>query len=480
MTTNPQPPNPRPNPPGGASVPGSATGKAAVGASGGPGTLQADGSRWIWPFRLTERIGVGGMGEVYRGQFVPKKIEVAVKMLPEDVTDPVVLQRFERELEVLKSLRHPNIVRCFGGVCEDDVRFYAMELVTGGTLEDLLRARGRLSWEQVVEYGQQMAAALSAAHAKSVVHRDLKPANFLITGDGKLKLADFGLAFIEAKRRITRAGKTAGTVLYMSPEQIRGREVAAASDLYSLGCVLYEMLSGNPPFDGDAQATILHAHVMTPPPRLASLVMDCPAELEQLVHKLLQKDPADRPRSADEVSLALRSMTPDLVMAEPRRTGGTGNQPLTLPATSAPPPTPLDRTKSLPKLPRVAAQKAGWVVPSLAGLAALLAATTWWQWSSAASLDAYRQAWISEAATAGGNQVAAIAVLGRLGAGDAEVIRTLQAAMDSPDASVRAAAATSAGELDSGDMDLNGRLRQLAKGDESDIVRSAATRALTD
>ena len=112
--------------------------------------------RWIWPFELKERLGEGGMGVVYRGRYVVKNIDVAVKMLPDDVTNPVVLARFEREMEVLKTLRHPNIVRSFGGVCEDKQRFYAMELMQGGSLEDQLQERGRLPWETVIEYGLQM------------------------------------------------------------------------------------------------------------------------------------------------------------------------------------------------------------------------------------------------------------------------------------------------------------------------------------
>ena len=496
MTDSPLPPS---TPPGGSGASRPSGRKAVTTAhairsdSGvaGPGTLQEDGSRWIWPFRLTEKLGVGGMGVVYRGQYVPKKLEVAVKMLPEDVTDPVVLQRFERELDVLKSLRHPNIVRCFGGSCEDDARFYAMELVSGGTLEDLLQQRGRLSWEQTIEYGQQMAAGLSAAHAMGVVHRDLKPANFLITSDGKLKLADFGLAFIEAKRRITRAGKTAGTVLYMSPEQIRGREVGAASDLYSLGCVLYEMLSGQPPFDGDAQATILHAHVMTPPPRLASLVMDCPPALEKLVHQLLAKEPADRPRSAEEVQVALKSMTPDLVIAEPKRnplSGRRSNQPLTLPggaggsgdSFAASPFAGVTKSASLPRLPRSDSRLPSWTLPLAIGTAVVMAGLAWQQMSRAAALQPYRDAWLQTASRTGPQQTAALELVGRLGHGDAASLAVIRAALDSPDAKVRQAAAEAAVNLKSGDMDLNGRLRQLAKDDPNDGVRSAAAQAVAN
>ncbi len=176
-------------------------------------------SRWIWPFELLERIGEGGMGVVYRARYVINDREVAVKMLPDDVSSPTVLARFEREMEVLKGLRHPHVVRSFGGVCEDKHRFYAMELVEGGSLESRLRERGRLPWEQVVDFGIQMCSALQYLHDNGVVHRDVKPANFLIAGNGQLKLSDFGLASVIAARRITTAGKTAGTLLYMAPNR---------------------------------------------------------------------------------------------------------------------------------------------------------------------------------------------------------------------------------------------------------------------
>jgi eukaryotic-like serine/threonine-protein kinase len=275
--------------------------------------------RWIWPFELMEQIGEGGMGVVYRARYVVNNREVAVKMLPSDVSDKVVLARFERELEVLKSLKHPNIVRCFGGVCEDKGRFYAMELVSGGTLENELQRRGRLAWEAVVQYGLQMCSALEWAHQQGVVHRDVKPSNFLITSDGQLKLGDFGLATMAAARKITQAGKTAGTFLYMAPEQIRGQEVTRRTDLYALGCVFFELLTGRPPFTGDTPAATLHMHLKSPAPRVSQLALDCPAALDQIVSKLMEKSPADRFDSAEEVSRVLRTVTPTITVRSPKR-----------------------------------------------------------------------------------------------------------------------------------------------------------------
>jgi len=276
-------------------------------------------SRWIWPFELKERLGEGGMGVVYRGRYVVKDIDVAVKMLPDDVTNPIVLARFEREVEVLNSLQHPNIVRSFGGVCEDKRRFYAMELMSGGSLEDQLQQRGRLPWETVVEYARQMCAALVYLHEHGVVHRDLKPANFLLDDQGRLKLSDFGLASVIAARRITTAGKTAGTLLYMAPEQIRGGDITPQTDLYALGCVLYELLTGQPPFIGDTPAETMHRHCRAEIPRITPIVLDCPVALEKLIIQLLAKEPADRPADAQVVGREVSLVTYKIsVISRPR------------------------------------------------------------------------------------------------------------------------------------------------------------------
>ena len=245
------------------------------------------GSKWIWPFELLEQIGEGGMGVVYRARYVVNDRQVALKMLPADVTDETALARFERELAVLKSLKHPNIVRCFGGSCENKRRFYAMELIEGGTLEDLLRTHKKLRWERVVEYGIQMCSALDASHRANVIHRDVKPSNFLIADDGTLKLSDFGLASVAASRRITAAGKTAGTFLYMAPEQIRGHAVTPQTDMYALGCVLYELITGKPPFVAETPAATLHMHCHAEPERPTTKALDCPPALEEIILTLM-------------------------------------------------------------------------------------------------------------------------------------------------------------------------------------------------
>lgn len=276
-------------------------------------------SRWIWPFELQDKLGEGGMGVVYRARYVGNDRIVAVKLIPPEVAaDPTLLARFEREMDVLKQLRHPNIVHSFGGVCDNQQRFYAMELVEGGTLADILRDRGRLAWDTVIEYGLQMCAGLQCAHERGVVHRDVKPANFLVTPAGKLKLSDFGLATMAAATRITAAGRTLGTLQYMAPEQIRGKPpISNRTDLYALGCVFFELLTGKPPFEAEHPAEVLHKHLKDAPPRLNDQMLDCPPELDQLVADLLEKDPQNRPATATAVAERLQAMVQPSRLRDP-------------------------------------------------------------------------------------------------------------------------------------------------------------------
>lgn len=441
--------------------------------AGRPSGRAADGSEWVWPFKLIRRIGEGGMGVVYLGEYAVNGREVAVKMLPNDVTDPVILKRFEQELEILKGLKHPNIVRCFGGVCENEKRFYAMELVDGGTLEEELDRRGRLPWEQCVEYGREMAAALQASHERNIVHRDVKPGNFLKTNDGRLKLSDFGLARIDAGRNITRAGKTAGTVLYMAPEQIRGKEITPAADLYAFGCVLYEMLSGQTPFDGESSAAILHAHVLNTPKRLASLATDCPPALEELVHELLEKDPADRPVSAADVGNRLDNLSQTTAVTRSTGSGHVSSVPLSQPTAAA----PDSDTRTLPSQ-RVLRGAPKELTAALAGLSAVLLAAAVWQSGRASNLATWRAEWLTMAGQAGPDQAAAVRAVGRLGEGDADALAAVIAAADSADAMVRRAAAEAAPLLRSGDMELMGTLNRLAQQDTDGEVRRLATAAV--
>lgn len=268
-------------------------------------------NRSIGPFELVEQLGAGGMGVVYRAKYAKTGQTVALKLLsPGLQEDEKLVARFTRELEILKKLKHPNIVQCYGGGRLGKQRFYAMELVDGGTLGELLKEKGRFGWETVIEYGQQICNALDHAHENGVVHRDLKPANLMVDKkSGYLKLADFGLARLSDATQLTAAGKTLGTFAYMAPEQISGSSpITAKTDLYALGVVLFELLTGKTPFKSETTAELLMAHLSKKPPRICNEVLDCPIWLEKVVFQLMEKDPIKRPRDALAVAQALKEV----------------------------------------------------------------------------------------------------------------------------------------------------------------------------
>lgn len=263
--------------------------------------------RMIGPFELGEKLGTGGMGVVYRAVYTKTGMPCAIKVLTPDANDsPQIQLRFEREIAILKKLQHPHIVRYYGGGKIGSQRFYAMEIVQGGALEGVLRKKGKLPWEEVLTLSRQIAEALEHAHTAGVIHRDLKPANLLITPEGTVKLTDFGIARDTTATALTAAGKTVGTYAYMAPEQIRGKPpVDRRTDLYALGCVMFEMLAGEPPFDSDNAGELLVKHLQEDPPRVTSLNPDVPIWLEELIFRLLEKEPDDRIFDALALQMAL-------------------------------------------------------------------------------------------------------------------------------------------------------------------------------
>ena len=435
-------------------------------------------SRWIWPFELLDQIGEGGMGQVYRARYVPRKIEVALKMLPADVSDATALARFEREMEVLKTLRHPNIVRCFGGVCEDKQRFYAMELVPGGSLDDILKAKKRLPWELVIEYALQMCAALECSHDKGVVHRDVKPGNFLVGKDGQLKLSDFGLASVAAARRITAAGKTAGTFLYMAPEQIRGEAVTPQTDLYALGCVLFELLTGRPPFVGATAAATLHMHCKQEPPRITETALECPATLESLVMRLLAKKAADRPASAGAVAEELRNVSQTVMVVDtPRKRSGSSRQISNRPVTLEKEEDSDGTVESIPTPP--ARGGSLWLTVAAFATAAvmLLFATSLLDDRSRA--DHFEAAWLEALES---NELSvqkqAIRALGDAGGLSEPGMQALVESLDDANPDIREAAVTALGRSGAAARTHSARLLKVQKSDPIPEVRLAAEEAL--
>lgn len=258
----------------------------------------------LGPFAIVTRLGRGGMGAVFEATD-PAGQRVAVKVLAAHLADDAGLRkRFDAEIATLKSLRHPGIVQLLAFGEEDDQPYFAMELVPGQSLEQLLRSGRRFTWRETVSVALAVTRALKAAHDHGVVHRDLKPANLLVAdgaeGDlgGRVKLADFGIAKLFGGAAHTAHGNVVGTAEYMAPEQAAGGPVDHRVDLYTLGLVMFAMLAGRPPFSGGQAAEVIRKQQVEPPPRVSTFAADVPAELDLLIDRLLSKDPAARPPNA--------------------------------------------------------------------------------------------------------------------------------------------------------------------------------------
>jgi serine/threonine-protein kinase len=243
------------------------------------------------------------MSEVHRGEDVLLGRPVAIKLLL-DSGDPRSVARFQQEAQILARLQHPNVITVFDSGVDGGDRFIVMELVEGPTLRELLDAEGRLTPERAGEIASRLASALGFAHGKAVIHRDVKPSNVLLPPDGGVKLADMGIARLLSPEALTATLSVRGTAGYISPEQVRGDRVDPRADLYSLGCVLFEMLTGRTPFEGDLPA-LSYAHTHTPAPRVRSINPDVPAAMDELVAAMLEKDPDQRPPNGEEVQRSL-------------------------------------------------------------------------------------------------------------------------------------------------------------------------------
>ncbi len=249
----------------------------------------------IGPYLIDRKIGSGGMGNVYRGVHETSGQEAAVKVLPAAMArEDGFVRRFSREIEALKKLNSRYIVSLFeAGQTDEDTYYYAMEYVDGETLTNVITDRKRIPWREVLDIALEIAAALKAAHDAGIIHRDLKPSNLMLAADGTVKLTDFGVAHVFATTRLTRTGGVVGTAEYMSPEQARGQRATQRSDLYSLGAVMYVMLTGRPPFSGQTANDILHKQQFAQFDRPSRYVPEIPRLLEELVCTLLEKK-ADR------------------------------------------------------------------------------------------------------------------------------------------------------------------------------------------
>jgi len=288
-------------------------------------------------YELGELIGYGGMAEVHRGRDVRLGREVAIKILRADLaTDPAFLIRFRREAQSAAGLNYPAIVAVYdtgedpglNGNGNGDVPYIVMEYVEGRTLRDVLKAEGRLPIQRAMEITAEVCGALDFSHRNGIVHRDIKPANVMITPTGAVKVMDFGIARALSSNAVTvtQTAAVIGTAQYLSPEQARGEPVDARSDVYSTGCLLYELITGNPPFVGDSPVAVAYQHVRENAPVPSSINPEVPRALDSIVMKALAKNPLNRYQSAGEMrsdlqrALADRPVEAEAVMTDAERT----------------------------------------------------------------------------------------------------------------------------------------------------------------
>jgi len=255
-------------------------------------------------YEIHRRLARGGMAQVYLARDRSLDRPVAVKeLVPEFATDPSFVERFRREAQAAANLSNANIVGVFDWGAQDGTYFIVMEYVDGPSLSQVLRADGPLHPNRAAEIAAEVASGLGFAHSRGVVHRDVKPGNVLLTKSGQSKVTDFGIAraMSSPDDELTQAGSVMGTATYFSPEQAQGLPVDPRSDLYSLGVVLYEMVTGRPPFTGDTPLAIAYKHVQDQPAPPSTLISDLPPGLEAIIMKLLQKRPDDRYSSAEDL-----------------------------------------------------------------------------------------------------------------------------------------------------------------------------------
>ena len=270
--------------------------------------LRLDAGHRLGPYRVEREVGSGGMATVYLAADTRHGRSVAIKVLRPEIAATLGVDRFRREIEIASGLSHPHVLPVFDSGESDGILYYVMPYVEGESLRDRLMAAGRLPIDEAIRITDQVASALAYAHGRGIVHRDIKPENILLTGD-RAVVADFGIARALARAgddRLTRTGATVGTCAYMSPEQARGEDgLDGRGDVYSLGCVLYEMVLGRPPYDGPTPAAVMALHMSAPAPRLRAGDPRVPLFVDRAVGRAMAKDPRDRFRGAGELAAAL-------------------------------------------------------------------------------------------------------------------------------------------------------------------------------
>ena len=265
----------------------------------------------IGKYRITERLGQGGMAEVYQGVHTHLDKKVAVKVLHSHLLiGGDFVARFKREAKAVANLQHPNIVQVYDFDIQDDLIFMVMQYIEGATLHARLVEAGkqkeRLPIKLIASIINDIASALDYAHSKGMLHRDIKPSNILIDNDDKAYLADFGIAKLYDEKKFTATGQLVGTPAYMSPEQGRGDDLTEESDIYSLGVVAFEMLTGQVPFDAQTPIGIVLKQINDPVPTMSDFIDDVPGTAQEVIDRALSKSPESRYSSAEELVGALR------------------------------------------------------------------------------------------------------------------------------------------------------------------------------
>ena len=268
-------------------------------------------------YKILELLGEGGMAFVYKAEDKQLKRIVAIKTLkPNYVQQETFVERFKREAQTVANLNHPNIVQIFDWGIEDEP-FFVMEYIEGNTLTSIIAKKKTISIGDILFIGAQVSDGLQAAHNRGLVHRDIKPGNIMITPSGKVKVTDFGIVSIQNEDSdITKTGSILGTASYISPEQAQGKQVSVESDLYSLGTVMYELIAGRPPFEGETPIATATKHLTEKPKKLSIYRKDIPKGLENAVLKLLHKYPKDRYKNAEDLRAVLLQQRRHIQMQE--------------------------------------------------------------------------------------------------------------------------------------------------------------------
>ncbi len=275
----------------------------------------------VGQYKILEKLGEGGMGTVYKAIDVMVERQVAIKMLRAEIArQPELVERFRAEAVTLAKLNSPGIAMLYNFFRSGDDYFMVMEFVSGRTLETLLRQYGAMPWRDAVGVFCKVLDAIEPAHRMGIMHRDIKPANIMLTETFDVKVMDFGIARVLGAARMTREGRMVGTLEYVSPERVRGKETDIRSDIYSLGVVLYEMLSGRLPFESPSDYELMKGHMENAPPPMASLGRQVPPVIESLMMRALAKSPDARYQSCAEFAATLRACLQQQMPADPKPT----------------------------------------------------------------------------------------------------------------------------------------------------------------